>query len=121
MTIHKDDFDRERLPVALMPEREKRVGLAQMAAVGIVAIFIVSVVLYGIENQRDESTQPAPAEQVTSQGGAQQTTQPAPANGQANSSQGQPRQGKQQAAAPSQNAAAPTGAGNPPTTTGQGN
>jgi hypothetical protein len=103
-----------------LEQADSRVGLAQLTAIGIIAIFILAAVLYGLTGEHlAGGTIHNANSQVTSQGGAQQTTQPAASNP-ANPSQGAPQPGLAQPAAPSQNAAAPGGISNPPTTSGQG-
>jgi len=94
-----------------------RVGWSAAAAIGLVAIFVIALVVFGLNTRWAQLGAPA---QVTEQGGPQSTRQPAATNGQANPVGGQPRQGLMQPATPSQNAVAPVDTGNPAATTGQG-
>lgn len=112
----------DNLPVNIeQVHAEQRVGPLRIGIAAIAAIFIVAVVLYGLNNQRQETgSAQNPAGQVTAQGGPQQTTQPQPGNAKANPSNGSAQQAQQQPATPSQNAAKPAGAANPPATTGSG-
>ena len=99
-----------------------RAGTLQIAGALIGAIFIVSLVLYGLNHEGKED-------------GSQKTTAPItvtpqPAPGQRNSAQGQQPPGPQQAqsqqgggaqpSAPNSTATQPSGPSNPSTTTGQG-
>jgi hypothetical protein len=100
---------------------DSRVGLAQLTAIGIVAIFVLAAVLYGLTGEHLAGGTIGNANsQVTSQGGARQTTQPAANSSTPNPSPGTPQPGLAQPATPSQNAASPGGTRNPTTTTGQG-
>jgi uncharacterized iron-regulated membrane protein len=115
MATDPNRFGSKRQSVNL-EQADSRVGLAQLTAIGIIAIFILAAVLYGLTG---EHLAGGTIHNANSQGGAQQTTQPAASNP-ANPSQGAPQPGLAQQATPSQNAAAPGGISNPPTTSGQG-
>ncbi len=99
-----------------------RAGTLQIVGALIGAIFIVGLVLYGLNHEGEEGDSKKTAAPITV------TPQPAP--GQRNPSQGQqspePQQaqsqqgGGQQPSAPNSTATQPSGPSNPSTTTGQG-
>jgi hypothetical protein len=102
MTLQDRPQDQHR-QIIVAPSALHSASTLQITATLIGAIFIVSFVLYGINNQRDEGAAP----QTTA---AAALATPQPANAQQNN---------QQPAAPSQNAGKPGGPSNP-ATTGQG-